>query len=277
MFSNFLPERTIVTLGPIAIHWYGLFAAVGALAAYWLIRRLGRIANLADELTSDAFFVSLIVGLIGARLWHVIGDFGYYGRHLVEIPAIWNGGLAFHGGLVAGGLTLFLLSRRKQVSFLLLTDLFAPALALAEGIGRWGNYFNQELFGRPTNLPWGIPVAPQLRPPEFLTASRFHPTFLYESVGLLLVAALLTLFIRWRSRPGSRQPAFLRVEGGVFALFLVLTGALRVAMEQFRVDAVLTVSGVRVPLLVSIAVVIVGLVLFRRLALSERRPSVPPA
>lgn len=271
MFDSFLPSRSLASLGPITIQWYGLFAALGALAAYLLGRRLARHANLSTDFFGDAFFLALIAGLIGARLWHVVGDFGYYRQHLSEIPAIWQGGLAFHGGLAAGAATLAVVARRRGVAFLSLADLFVPLLALAEAIGRWGNYFNQELFGRPTALPWGIPIASQFRPTASLEATHFHPTFLYESIGLLLITLILTLLLRWRSREprgAARLPP-----GSLLAIFLILSGSLRVGMEQLRIDPVLTIAGVRVPLLVSLLVIILGLLVLRRAA---RRPATLP-
>lgn len=265
MFSTFLPNRTLITLGPLAVQWYGLTAALGAVLAYWLCQRIARRVGLPPDRVGDTFFLVLVTAVVGARLWHVVGDFGYYRAHLAEIPAIWQGGLAFHGGLVAGALALWWSARRWQLPVALLADVFAPLVTLAVAVGRWGNYFNQELFGRPTALPWGIPIASALRPAAFATGERFHPVFLYESLGLLLITALLVLAIRNRERcaPLGRP-------GVVAASMLVLAGLLRVGMEFLRVDAVLTISGVRVPLLVSFGVIIFGAWLLLRLV---RRPS----
>ncbi len=273
MFSTFLPERILITLGPIAIHWYGLFAAVGAVAAYLVGLRLSRWAKLSGETFGDLYFSALIAGIVGARLWHVVGDWGYYARHWTEIPALWNGGLAFHGGLVVGGLALVLTARRRNVPVTLAADIFAPLLAGAEAIGRWGNYFNQELFGRPTTLPWGIPIAVANRPDAYASATRFHPTFLYEFLGLASITLLLIfLFRRQRHTAVDCPPLF--QTGNLLALFLILSGALRVGMEFFRIDPVLTAGGVRVPLLVSFLVIISGLFILRRQTLAPR--TAPP-
>ncbi len=262
VFDTFLPERTLVTFGALAIYWYGLLAALGALAAFRLGQSLAKRITLTRDAFGDAFFLTLLLAMVGARLWHVVGDFGYYRYHLMEIPAIWNGGLALHGGVVGGGLALWWYAKRTGRSFLLLADLFAPLAALAHGIARWGNYFNQELFGRPTTLPWGIPIAPSLRPPTFATATHFHPVFLYESLGLLLITTLLVMVFRSRGREKA-QPW--DTPGSLLAWYLVLSGVLRIGMEFLRVEPVLSIQGIRVPLLVSITLVLVGLLLFWKL------------
>ncbi|MBI3115019.1 MAG: prolipoprotein diacylglyceryl transferase [Candidatus Kerfeldbacteria bacterium] len=258
MFDTFLPERALVNVGSVAIHWYGLFAAVAAVAAFLLGRFLAKRAGLSVETVGDAFFVSLVLGFIGARLWHVVGDLSYYLDHPAEILAVWNGGLALHGGLAFGGLALFWFAWRKGLSFLLLADLFAPLLALAHAIGRWGNYFNQELFGRPTDLPWGIPIALGNRPSAFSDATHFHPTFLYESLGLFAIAAFLVVWFLHRAQIGHANDSY---RGAVFAAYLVLTGALRIGVETLRVDVVLTWGDVRVPLVVSLLLTFGGLVM----------------
>lgn len=273
MFDSFLPARTLVSFGSLAIYWYGLLSALGALAAFRLGRSLAKRLSLTGDAFGDAFFFTLLLAMVGARLWHVVGDVGYYRYHLGEIPAIWNGGLALHGGVVGGGLALWWYAKRTQRSFRLLADLFAPLAALAHGIARWGNYFNQELFGRPTNLPWGIPIAPSLRPPTFATATHFHPVFLYESLGLLFITALLVVLFRSRGQEKTRP---WDVPGTLFACYLVLTGALRIGMEFLRVEPVLSLNGIRVPLLVSIALVVAGLLLLWRLLRQSPHSSSPP-
>lgn len=272
VFSSFLPPRTLLTLGPFTIQWYGLFAALGALAAYLLARRLARQAHIPDETFGDAFFAVLIIGLIGARIWHVFADLGYYQNHPADIIAIWKGGLAIHGGILAGLLTLMLYANRQRLSFWLLADILAPAGALGQAIGRWGNYFNQELFGQPTTLPWGIPIRADLRPPDTTALTRFHPTFLYESLGLLAIAVLLTLVFRWRARQTGPLPNFFHA-GTLFGLYLALTGLLRAGVESLRIDPVLQVESVRVPQLVSLAVLIFGLLIVLR---SIRKPFLSP-
>lgn len=266
MFSTYLPDRTLVTLGPFAIQWYGLAAALGAVLAYLLAQRLARRLQLPVDRTGDCFLLVLVAVVVGARLWHVVGDLGYYWNHPLEVLLLWRGGLAFHGGLVGGALMLWLAARRWHLPFAQLADLFAPLTTLVVAIGRWGNYFNQELFGRPTNLPWGIPIAAELRPTAFAAAERFHPVFLYESLGLLIITGLLAWAVWNRDRC---EP--LRTPGRIAAAMLILAGLLRVGMEFLRSDAVLTVQGIRVPLLVSFGVILAGAWLLRRSLKSPAR------
>lgn len=266
MFSTFLPDRTLVTLGPFAIQWYGLTAALGAVLAYLLAQRLARRLQLPVDRVSDSFLLVLVAVVVGARLWHVVGDLSYYWNHPLEVLLLWRGGLAFHGGLVGGALMLWWAARRWQLPFALVADLFAPLTTLVVAIGRWGNYFNQELFGRPTMLPWGIPIAANLRPPAYALSERFHPVFLYESLGLLIITGLL-VWALWN----RNHCAPLRTPGRVAAVMLILAGLLRVGMEFLRSDAVLTVQGIRVPLLVSFGVIVAGAWLLRRSVTSPAR------
>lgn len=191
----------------------------------------------------------ILVGLIGARLYYVLYAWSYYHNHLVEIVQLWQGGLAIHGTLIGGGLAAWWYARRHRLSFLLLIDLAVPAMALGQAIGRWGNYFNQELFGRPTALPWGIPIDPSHRPSAFASFEFFHPTFLYESaLDLILVGVLVWLIRRWP----NRRP------GNIAAVYAIGYGIIRLAMEFLRVDYSPIVAGVRWAGVVSVALILGG-------------------
>lgn len=248
------PSPILGTIGPITIYWYGALYFVSILLAYFFVRhRLRQISQphaqaLRDNLV-DFGFGLVVSGLLGARLYHVLNEPLYYLTNPLKSMAVWEGGLAIHGGLVGGALFSLWYARKCGVSFLWLADLIAPALLLAQSIGRWGNYFNQELFGKPTGLAWGIPIDEAHRPFAYAQYEYFHPTFLYESLWDFL-GLLLILFCerRWKLPRGS-----------VFALYLVTVGLGRFLVELLRIDSVPMIGIARLPHVIASLVVIVGI------------------
>lgn len=248
-------------LGALSIRWYGVTLALALVAglalSYWLWRRAKRID---DQLFDLAFWV-VLAGFVGGRLYHVLNEWPSYRAHPGEIIAVWHGGLAIHGALLLGALALWLYTRRARLPFLSTLDLLAPGVALGQAIGRFGNYVNQELFGKPTTLPWGLPVDLAHRPAGFETFATFHPTFLYESVGDIALAIGLTIWlVRGRPRPGT-----------VFLVYLALTSVVRAATELLRIDRVPLVGDIRLPLLVSIFIALTATILL--ITLRRRKPS----
>lgn len=268
---TFQPQPVLAELGPFTIHWYGLFLSLGAVAGYVVFRWLGRRYRLPARQLETLYFLTVLAGFIGARLYHVLNEWGYYAAHPNEVLAVWNGGLAIHGGLLAGLAVFILYARRQGLSFWLLADLAVPAVALGQAIGRWGNYFNQELFGQPTSLPWGIPIDILNRPPEFVTSDFFHPTFLYESLGSLLVFVIVMLLHRRRlGLPGQQRTTHF----GMIALIYFITESLvRTGTELLRVDRVPVIAGVRLPLLASILIAVIATSVLRRRINVKRTPT----
>jgi phosphatidylglycerol---prolipoprotein diacylglyceryl transferase len=253
------PSPIIFEAGPFALRYYGLFIALGIAAATWLTGRELERKGYDPTLALDSLFFVIPLGFIGARAYHVITDYDLYSED--PIPAIfevWNGGLGIYGAVAGGFLGVLLFSWYRSISPLVFADAAAPGLVLAQAVGRWGNYFNQELFGKPSDLPWAIRIAPENRPPEFAEAQAFHPTFLYESVWDLLVAlALLWIARRFASR--------LR-DGDLFLLYVSLYSVGRFFVETLRVDPAFLIGGsVRGNLFVS-SVLAIGfaLILFLR-------------
>lgn len=253
-----------IHIGPLAIHWYGLIIMGGVLAGAAVAARLAKTAGDDPEHLWNALTWCLLLGIVGARLYHVISspqgtDAGlrYYLQNPLEALAIWKGGLGIYGAVVGGALGLYLYTRRNGLSFWRWADFIVPGLALGQAIGRWGNYVNQELYGYPTDLPWGIYIDPAHRLAGFEAYERFHPTFLYESMWNLLVLAVL-LWV-------GRRFAGRLLEGDLLSLYGVLYPVGRILVETQRPDAWL-VAGLPAAQWVAVGAIAlsVGLVWLRR-------------
>lgn len=253
------PQPLIAAIGSFSFRWYGLLLAIAALVGFGLIQRIGRRYRLDVNRLFDLALITLVAGFIGARIYHVLNEWTYYWARPTEMWKVWNGGLALHGGLIFGAVALFIMARRWRWNAWLIADIMAPAVALGQAIGRWGNYANQELFGKPTSLPWGIPIDPLNRPPAYVTQTYFHPTFLYESLGLLVIAVLLWLMHRRRWRMSdSKQP---QPYGAIALTYFVLYSVLRISTESLRLDRTPIIGGVRLPILVSGLIIILALII----------------
>lgn len=247
---TFTPNPILISLGPLHIFWYGMFIVLGILAALAVALKLSEYYHVSKENIIDLAFYLILSGVVGARIYNVLLNFSYYAEHPGDILKIWNGGLAIHGAIIAGVLVMLGYVKWKKINFWLLSALAVPGLALAQAIGRWGNYFNQELYGRPTNLPWGIPITPLLRQPEFFAYQYFHPTFLYESLGSLVIFAIL-IYLHYlvikKQRFNSEQIVF---------AYLIMYSLLRFAVETLRIDYTPEFFGLRLPQIVSLIIII---------------------
>ena len=245
---NNIPQAILIKIGPISIYWYGLLIALGLIIGTQIVFYLAKQYQENKDLLADLIFGLMLAGLIGARLYDVSIEYEYYFDNISEIVKVWHGGLAIHGGLIAAGFYLWFFSRRRGKNFWFLGSLLTPALAFAQAIGRFGNYFNQELYGRPTNLPWGIPIEAGHRLPELSAFSYFHPTFIYESLGNLIIFMIL-LFMHKKIDNRFGQKYWLIVFVYFFAYSL-----LRFNLEWIRVDPTWEFFGWRWPQIVSLAV-----------------------
>lgn len=212
-------DPIILEIGPLALHWYGFLIVTGILLGATVARHLARRSGKDPDVVWDMMMVVVLFGIVGARAYHVFsqpaGDllgWDYYRTHPWEAFAIWQGGLGIYGAIAGGALGVVVFSRFHKLNVLTWLDFLAPGLAIGQSIGRWGNYINQELYGPPMTLPWGLVIDPEHRIPpytdlaEYPSATRFHPTFLYESIAtLILCLVLLWAADRWREqrRPGD--------------------------------------------------------------------------
>ena len=266
------PGAIAFQVGPLVVRWYGILMAAAIIIGLWLGHREARKEGLpADDFISVGQW-AILAGLVGARLYEVVFNWDYYGRFPTKIIAVWEGGLAIHGGLILGPLVGVMLAKRWGVPILRGLDIAAPSIVIGQAIGRWGNFFNEEAFGAPTDLPWKLYISPGHRPPGFTGFEYFHPTFLYESIWDLAVFVLLVTWVRERLRG---QP------GGVFFAYVGLYSIGRFVIEAVRLDS-FWLGPFRVAQLASVAgmvIAVVGLLWTRRrrALVAEAAPSPSPS
>jgi phosphatidylglycerol:prolipoprotein diacylglycerol transferase len=178
------PGPILFELGPFIVRWYGLLIASAVLIGVSLSQDLAKRRNVNPDLLGDLAIWLVLSAIPAARLYYVLFEWEQYSKRPDQIIAIWNGGIAIHGAIIGGTLAALIFARLKKVSIWQLADLVVPSLILGQAIGRWGNFFNSEAFGRPTNLPWKLYIPPQQRPLEFINFEYFHPTSSTNPCGI---------------------------------------------------------------------------------------------
>lgn len=242
------PGPEIFRIGSFAIRWYGVLIAMAIILGLQLSQRLAKYRRVKPEIISDLAIWLMIGAIPCARLYYVLFQWKYYSQHLDQVFAIWQGGIAIHGAILGGMLAAAIFSHLQKISFWQLADLVAPSLVLGQAIGRWGNFFNSEAFGDPTDLPWKLFIPPARRPPADISSAYFHPTFLYESLwNLMVLSILLALFFR-----------FPRAKRGTLFLVYALTYSLgRLWIEGLRTDS-LMLGPLRIAQIVSLIGIGIG-------------------
>ncbi|MGN4239994.1 prolipoprotein diacylglyceryl transferase [Staphylococcus equorum] len=238
-------------LGPISVRWYGIIIAVGILLGYFIAQEgVKRIGFDTDTLV-DIIFWSAIFGFIMARLYFVVFQWPYYIQNPIEIPMIWHGGIAIHGGLIGGFVTGIIICKQKNINPFQIGDVIAPSMILGQGIGRWGNFMNHEAHGGPVSRTF----LENLHIPDFIinnmyiNGKYYQPTFLYESIWDILGFVILILLRK-----------HLRI-GDTFCLYLIWYSIGRFFVEGMRKDSLMLTSDIRVAQLMSIILIIVGIVI----------------
>jgi len=243
------PDEGVVALGPLRLHAYGLLIALGVIVAVKMTMvRWGRKGGAPSDILDGALVV-VIAGVVGARIYHVLTDHDRFAGRWLDALAVWRGGLSIWGAVIGGAVAVAVLARRKHARALAVADCVAPGLFFAQAIGRWGNWFNQELFGRPTDLPWALEITVTKRPVGYEAFTTFHPTFLYESLYCLLGGVALLWIDRHRR---------LR-RGQLTALYVVIYTFGRFFFENLRVDTAPEVLGLRFNAWVSLVLFVGGL------------------
>lgn len=234
------PGPIAVSIAGFDIRWYGILIASGALLALYISYRRAPIYGLAPDDVLDIVLGILPMGILGARIYYVIFNWAYYSQSPSEIINIRNGGLAIHGGLILGMITAYVICRYKKISFIDIADLILPSVALAQAIGRWGNFFNNEAYGTKTNLPWAIIV----------DGKSVHPTFLYESIWCLFIFIALSYAYKRRKFPGQ-----------IACLYGLLYAPERFLVEGLRTDS-LMIGFLRQAQVISIVIFVSSLALY---------------
>lgn len=251
MFSS--PSQILCTVFGINIYYYGVIMAlaisVGVLVSDWAG---SKYFSLKKETVIDMAPYLIIFGIIGARLYYCALNYDFYLRFPTEIIAIRHGGISIHGALIGGAAGLWLFAKRHKIPVFKLCDVCALGLPIAQAIGRWGNFFNSEAFGSPTNLPWKLYIAPQYRPIPYQDYTYFHPAFLYESILDFLIFVIIFLFIK---------NGKIKKEGNLTLIYLILYSVVRIIVESIRLDSVVYVFGLPVAIFVSAGIIILSTIL----------------
>ncbi|MBO1346099.1 MAG: prolipoprotein diacylglyceryl transferase [Hormoscilla sp. GUM202] len=251
-FTFTSPGSEILKLGPFVLRWYGLLIASAVLIGLFLSQYLASRRQVDPELLGD-LAVWLVIGAIPcARIYYVLFQWQNYAEHPADIIAIWKGGIAIHGAIIGGIIASLIFARLNRIPFWQLADLVAPSLILGQAIGRWGNFFNSEAFGGPTDLPWKLFIPLDRRPLEYMDFEYFHPTFLYESLwNLMVFGLLLTLFFR-----GLRGKPHLKL-GTLFLVYMISYSLGRFWIEGLRTDS-LMLGPLRIAQVVSLLAIGLG-------------------
>ena len=242
------PGWSVWHIGPLAVHAYALCILVGIFVAIWITEKRWVARGGTNGQIGDVALWAVPAGIVGARIYHVMTDWSTYfgpgGLGFVASLKVWQGGLGIWGAVLGGALGAWYACRRYGILLPPLGDALAPGLAVAQAIGRWGNWFNQELFGEPTTVPWALQIDPEHRPFGYEQYATFHPTFLYESLWCLAVAGAVV----WADR------RFRMGHGRVFALYVALYCLGRLFWELLRIDDATLIFGVRVNVFTSVLV-----------------------
>lgn len=245
MFQS--PGDIAFTIFDFPVYFYGIILAVsifiGIYTAYFLYKRFYK--DNASCIFDFAPYI-IILGIIGARIYYCFVNYSYYIANPLEIFNIREGGLSIHGMIIIGIVSLYLFAKHYKMSFLKLCDAFLCAAALAQSIGRWGNFFNSEAYGTPTNLSWKLYIAPVHRPLEYINNDYFHPAFLYESIlDFLIFIILILIFKKTSQKPGL-----------IACIYLILYSIARIFVEHFRIDSVLNIYGIPVAQIISFVIAV---------------------
>ena len=251
MFTS--PSQILCTVFGVHIYYYGvimaLAIAVGTLFSDWAGTKYSELKK--DTIIDMSPYV-IIFGLIGARLYYCLMDYNFYFRFPTEILAIRHGGISIHGAILGGFIGLLLFSLRHKISYKKLCDVSVIGLALGQAIGRWGNFFNSEAYGTPTNLPWKLYIAPQYRVIPYQDISYYHPAFLYESILDLIIFGIL--FYLFKSNRYKK-------DGNLVLIYLILYSFARIFVEFCRIDSIRYIFDVPVAIIVSVCIIILSVIL----------------
>ena len=248
MFTS--PSQILLSIGNFHIYYYGVVMALAIIVGVIISDYLFSQKYNKKEVIYDLAPYVIITGIIGARLYYCILNYSFYLRFPTEILAIRHGGISIHGAILGGIIGILLYAKRRNLPFFRLTDFSVVGLSIGQAIGRWGNFFNSEAFGLPTNLPWGLYIQPQYRPIPYTNYEYFHPAFLYESILDFVIFVILLFIIKkgWN-----------KIEGLNTFIYLILYSMVRILVESVRIDSAAYIYGVPIAIIVSVCIIVVSL------------------
>lgn len=246
--GQFVPNSIALTIFGIEFRWYGLIITFGLALAYYLSRGEILKNKIPEDKFEIIFLIIIFFGLIGARIGFVIQNTHYFGQNIGQIFQVWQGGMSIHGGIIAGIIAAYFAAKKYKINFLNLANIVAPYLFLAAAVGRFGNFFNSEIIGRPTDLPWKMFVGSNFRPTEFANTQYFHPVFLYE---LILLFIAFIIYQKIKAKVGFQIG---------FTYTLIVYNTIRVFVEFFRADWHPLFYYLDLAQLVSLGLIVVGVV-----------------
>jgi phosphatidylglycerol:prolipoprotein diacylglycerol transferase len=270
--SIILPQS--FSFGPLTLRYYGLFMAFGVAAGFYLaVKRADRFGLTSKE-AEDILFWVIVGGFIGSRLYHVLSAWMFYYQHPFDILKVWNGGLSIYGAVLGGVVSLIILNKvtGSKLSVMNLLNWLTPSLVIGQIVGRFGNFFNYELFGYPSNLPWKMFVPERFRPELYFKSEYFHPLFLYEQIGLIGVFLVLRYIQKQAhsSAFGGRMSFWGLYQQSLFLWYVLLYNILRIPLEFLRIESVF-IGSVRQNALVSFILFIISAVYIFKHAGSKER------
>lgn len=247
------PGDVAFIVGSVPVYYYGIIMAislsVGVIVARFIAGKFYPEIN--PEIIYDISPHIIIGAILGARIYYCILSYKYYSKHLIEIPELWHGGISIHGAIIGGLIGGLIYAKRHNLPILKLCDIFSYGLILGQAVGRWGNFFNSEAFGRPTENFLKLYVPIYKRPLEYMQYNYFHPTFLYESILDVLIFLILFFVVR----------KFVKnIDGIVFFSYLILYSIVRIIIEQIRIDSVLNVFGIPIAQIVSLLIIVISII-----------------
>ena len=240
----------LLKIGNITIYWYSIMILTGFLIASYLITKETKKFNIKKELITDMLFYTIIIGILGARLYYVIFNLDYYSKNILDIFKVWEGGLAIHGGIIAGAIFIIIYTKKKNLNTLKILDICVPGLLIGQALGRWGNFFNGEAHGPITTLEKLKYLPKFIQKGMYIDGNYYMPTFLYESI--LCIIGLITILIIRRK---------LKIKNGqITGFYLIWYGIIRFIIESFRTDS-LMLSILKQAQIISIIMIVMGVIL----------------
>jgi len=248
------------SLGSITVYWYGIIIALAiAFSYFYFIRPSALRLKINDDKLSSLIILVILCGIVGARLGYVVQFIGSYSENWWQIFYVWNGGVSIHGALIGGALAILWWGRRNKINAKKLLDAFSPAVIFAMALGRLGNFYNQELYGRPSSAFWKMYLPPARRPEELINSDFFHPVFLYEMIFDLLILAILLAVQRKKTKPGA-----------VFVLFIFLYSLARFITEFWRYNENYYFFNLSLAQIVSVVLIVVSTTAYLLISRSTR-------